>query len=145
ELPILRALCEHRGDGALLARPTHPLVTTKPRVRGGEGNVMNKALSPMLGDTALAAVAALVLGCASAPVPTEQMESSAATIRAAQEVGAADVPSAALHLQLAQEQMDFASNLIESGGDDELRDAQLVLMRAKSDADLALALARERS
>ncbi len=85
---------------------------------------------------------AVSAGCA-ASVPNTRMESSAASIRAAQEVGAAKVPAAALHLQLAEEQAEHAKRLIDKGGDVERADAELLLMRAQSDADLALAIARE--
>jgi hypothetical protein len=71
------------------------------------------------------------------------MANSAATIRAAQEVGGADVPRAALHIQLAREQAEQARLLVEEGGDDERNRADFLLMRAQADANLALALARE--
>jgi hypothetical protein len=80
----------------------------------------------------------LLIGCA-APTPTEKLESTSAAIRAAQEVGSDRDPSAALHLQLAKEQSDRANKLIADGDKEE---ASLVLMRAESDANLAVALAR---
>jgi len=67
------------------------------------------------------------------------MEASAASIRAAEEVGATNVPRASLHLQLAKEASERASKLVEDGDNEE---ASLVLMRAEADAELALALAR---
>jgi hypothetical protein len=79
-----------------------------------------------------------LIGCA-AEIPTERMQSSAAAIRAAEEVGAARVPQAALHLQLAKEQSDRAAKMIEDG---EREEAALVLTRAEADANLALSLAR---
>ena len=85
-------------------------------------------------------VAGLLAGCASAPPPIERMESSTAAIRAAAEVGAAQVPQAALHLQLAKEQSEHARELIAQG--DRPR-AEGLLMRAEADAELAVALARE--
>ncbi len=78
-------------------------------------------------------------GCASSP-PTEKMESSAAAIRAAQEVGAPKVPSAALYLQLAEEQSQHAKQLISNGDKEQ---AASLLTRAQADAELSLALARE--
>lgn len=104
---------------------------------------MNKTLGPILGDAGKVALAALVVSCASVPVPTEQMQASAATIRAAEEVGAENVPTAALHLELAKEQLNQAEKLIETGEDEPRMQAKFLLARAKSDADLALALARE--
>ena len=57
-------------------------------------------------------------GCASS-VPQERLQSAAAAIRAAEEVGADRQPQAALHLQLAKEQMSQANRLIEAGNGDE--------------------------
>jgi hypothetical protein len=80
-------------------------------------------------------------GCATARPPTDNMESSAASIRGAQTAGANNVPSAALYLQLANEQSAKAKVLIASGGTDNMRTASKLLMRASADADLAIALA----
>jgi hypothetical protein len=85
--------------------------------------------------------AALVGGCASSPPPTEKLESSAASIRGAQEAGAKDVPRAALYLQLANEQSARAKVLIASGDKDNMKAAANLLMRASADGDLAIALA----
>jgi len=59
--------------------------------------------------TLTAIVLALIAGCASTPVPAEKMASSQAAIRASEEAGAKQVPSAALHMQLAREQMEQAT------------------------------------
>jgi hypothetical protein len=83
-----------------------------------------------------------LLACASAPEPVERIASTRAAIRSAEEVGAKHVPDAALHLQLAHEQSDHAKQLIAAG---EMERANFVLMRAESDAEVALALARETS
>jgi hypothetical protein len=85
--------------------------------------------------------AALIGGCAHSSPPTDRMESSAASIRGAQEAGAEDVPRAALYLQLANEQSAKAKVLIASGGEDNMRAASRLLMRASADGDLAIALA----
>jgi hypothetical protein len=77
------------------------------------------------------------LGCASAPLRTE---GSASAIRAAEEVGADGVPRAALHLQLARENLDKASRLHKDG---QKKEAESMLMRAEADAELAVALSRE--
>ena len=85
-------------------------------------------------------VAILFLGAACASTstgPSEKSESSSAAIRAAEEVGATHSPDAALYLQLAKEQFEHASRLT----DDKDRSDRL-LMRAQTDAELALALAR---
>ena len=81
-------------------------------------------------------------GCATAPEPTERVASTQAAIRSAEEVGAKQVPQAALHLQLAHEQADRAKQLIQAGDNER---AGYILMRAESDAELALAMARESS
>lgn len=88
------------------------------------------------------AVAVLGLaGCATVQLPAERLERSEASIRGAQEVGALGVPAARLHLQLARDQTAAAKKLAADGDER----AGLVLARAESDADLALALAREAS
>jgi hypothetical protein len=80
------------------------------------------------------------LGCGGAAVPTEKLTDAEASIRAAKEVGGSSVPQAELHLKLAQEQVEFARKLSADGENE--RAAQ-VLLRAKADAELALALARD--
>lgn len=82
----------------------------------------------------------LAVGCASFPAPTERMASSEAAIRGAREVGAESVPPASLELRLAEEGIAQAKRLM-ADGDNET--AARVLQRAQSDAELALALARE--
>jgi hypothetical protein len=79
-------------------------------------------------------------GCAStAAPPNQKAESSSAAIRAAEEVGATHNPQAALHLQLAKEQYEFAQRLPHPS---EKARADRLLRRAQVDAELALALAR---
>jgi hypothetical protein len=87
-----------------------------------------------------ALVLALCGACGSYPPPTERMTTSEAAIRAADEVGAGQVPRAALHLKLAQEQTDKARKLMEDGYNER---AELTLKRAQADGELALAIARE--
>ena len=84
---------------------------------------------------AMAVVAtAIVAGCASAPLRTE---ASTSGIRAAEEVGAAKVPQASLHLQLAKEELELARGLAAKG---EKARAASMLLRAEADAELALDL-----
>jgi hypothetical protein len=78
-----------------------------------------------------------VVGCASVPLRTEKSTSG---IRAAEEVGAREVPQAALHLQLAKEELQKAKSLAAQGEDDR---AKSKLMRAEVDAELAVMLSRE--
>ena len=81
---------------------------------------------------------ALFSGCASAP--PLRTEASTSEISAAEEAGAAKVPQASLHLQLAKEELDQAKGLAASG---EKERAVSMLSRAEADAELAVALSRE--
>ena len=83
------------------------------------------------------AVTAIAGGCASAPLRTD---ASTSGIRAAEEVGAADVPNASLHLQLAKEELARAKGLAVN---DEREMADSMLRRAEADAELAVLLSRE--
>lgn len=82
----------------------------------------------------------LLIACGSFPPPTERMNTTQAAIRGATEVGAEQIPRAALHLKLAQEQVDKARQLIE---DEDNEPADQALRRAQADAELAIAIARE--
>lgn len=82
-------------------------------------------------------VTAFTAGCASTPLRTE---ASTSGIRAAEEVGAAKVPQASLHLQLAREELDKAKRL---AANDEKDQATSMLTRAEADAEIAVALSRE--
>ena len=87
---------------------------------------------------AMAIVAtAIVAGCATAPLRTE---ASTSGIRAAEEAGAAKVPQASLHLQLAKEELEFAKGLAAKGKKEE---AVSMLLRAEADAELAVVLSHE--
>lgn len=81
---------------------------------------------------------AFVAGCAkNVPLRTESTTSG---IRAAEEAGAAAVPQASLHLQLAKDQLEMARELAAKGKQEK---AESMLLRAEADAELALLLARE--
>jgi hypothetical protein len=82
----------------------------------------------------------LLLGCASYPAPTEHLANSYANIRTAQALGAASTPQAALHLKMAQEEQAKATALSSDGKNEE---ADHMTARADSDAELAIAMARE--
>jgi len=90
----------------------------------------------------VAAVAASMgVACgASVPVPAAQVTDTQAAIRGAEEVGAPSVPKAALHLKMAKDQLQTAQDLIAH---DDNEQAKMTLDRARVDAELALALARE--
>ncbi|PRQ08942.1 hypothetical protein ENSA7_13410 [Enhygromyxa salina] len=83
---------------------------------------------------------ALVSACASFPEPTADVASALASVRGAEELGAADVPQAALKLQLAHEAIERAQALMAEG---EHEKAHYKARRASEDADLAIALVRE--
>ena len=80
------------------------------------------------------------IGCASFPGADESVTDAMASVRGAEEVGAADIPDAALKLQLAREELEAAQALLEER--DEER-AYYTAKRASEDADLAIALVRE--
>lgn len=87
---------------------------------------------------AVAVVAtALVAGCANVPLRTE---ASTSGIRAAEEAGAAKVPQASLHLQLAKEELETARRLAARG---EKEEAMSMLLRAEADAELAVSLSHK--
>ncbi len=87
-------------------------------------------------STALMAAA----GCGGAPPPTAKVSDAEAAIRSARELGADRVPAARLHVTLAQEQVDKAKKLMSDGDNDR---ADLLLQRARADAELSLAMAKE--
>jgi len=70
----------------------------------------------------------------------ERLTDSKAAIRAAEEVGARQVPAASIHLQLAQDQARIAEGLIQ---EKRYEQADLFLQRARADADIAMAFSRE--
>jgi hypothetical protein len=85
--------------------------------------------------------AAAVAACASTPAPTQRMVDAQASLRGAEEVGAGREPQAQLHARLAEENIQRAKVLMQNGDN---KRAEYVLVRAKADADLALANARDR-
>lgn len=89
--------------------------------------------------TLLAVAASVFVGCGGYPVPNDRLVTSQAAVRGAEEVGVGNEPTAALHLKLAQEQVAQAKVLIRDG---EHKRADYVLMRASSEAELALSLSR---
>ena len=88
----------------------------------------------------LLGLGSLSLACATVRPPTEQMASSLASVRAAQEAGASELPIASTYLAYARVEADHASSMMRNGRN---KEAQLLLERAEADAELALALAQE--
>lgn len=81
-----------------------------------------------------------LLGCSSTQVPVNDIAKTEAAVRAANEVGAEKVPQAQLHLKMANDQIALAQRYLKSGDD---ADASAAYDRARYDAELALALAKE--
>lgn len=80
-------------------------------------------------------------GCGSSlPPPSDRLATAEAASRSARELGADREPKAALHLKLAQEQIEQAKKLMTDGDN---KRADLVLQRASSDAELSVMLAKE--
>jgi hypothetical protein len=97
-------------------------------------------LKTRLAGGVLTGLVVAVAGCGGAPPPTTTQAEAIAAVRAAEEVGAEQSPQAALHLQLASEQMQRAERLMADG---KMEEARRVLDRARADAELAIALSRE--
>jgi hypothetical protein len=89
----------------------------------------------------LVATSALVVGCeASYAAPAQHLADAQSAERSAAELGAANQPKAQLHLALAHEQIEAAKGAIRDGNNE---GADRLLARARSDAELAIALTRE--
>jgi len=89
---------------------------------------------------ALAVIAPLAGACgATFPPPTQRMADAQSAERSARELGANNEPAAKLSLKLAQEQISQAKNAM---GDGENERADSLLIRARADAELAVAQAR---
>ena len=80
----------------------------------------------------------LIAGCGSSPVVVDE-ESTTSSIRAAEEVGASDISSASLYLQLAKEELEKAQIFAKNGDKEK---AESMLLRASADGELAVALSR---
>src|SRR5690349_3900959 len=83
--------------------------------------------------------ASALVACASNPA-TEHLAASMAAVRGAETARAAQVPQAALHLKLAEDQIAQARKMMENNDNDR---ADGMAIRAYNDADLALVLTRE--
>ena len=89
----------------------------------------------------LIGAASIALGaCASSPVPADKLAQSQAAVRSAQEVGADRIPPAAVHLKVANDQLELARKQIQDG---DTKRAEYTLLRAEADAEAAIALSRE--
>ena len=98
---------------------------------------MHGSMTPVL------AACLAIAGCASSfPTPTQSLADAQSAERSAAELGAASQPKAQLHLQLAHEQIAQANAAIKNGDNER---AGGLLLRARSDAELAIALTRDQS
>jgi hypothetical protein len=89
------------------------------------------------------ALAAMAAACGSSlPPPSDRLATAEAAARSARELGAEREPKAALHLKLAQEQIEQAKGLMKEGDN---KRADFVLQRAGADAELSVMLAKERN
>ena len=87
----------------------------------------------------LALLSVAAVACGGAQLNQARVAETQSSVRAAEAVGANDQPKAALHLQLARDEMAEAQRLAKDGDEE---NAELVLNRARADAELALQLAR---
>ncbi len=79
-------------------------------------------------------------GCASVPVPAEELSQSESALRSARELGAGNIPQAALELKLSEDELRKAKELLK---DEQNEEARLILLRSRADAELALAMTRQ--
>ncbi|MDB5215299.1 MAG: hypothetical protein JWO86_3226 [Myxococcaceae bacterium] len=96
---------------------------------------VHKTLITMMG------AALVVSGCgASFPVPTQKLADAESASRSARELGADKKTAAQLNLKLADDEIEQAKVQMKEGNNQR---AEYILLRAKADAELALALSRE--
>jgi hypothetical protein len=106
-----------------------------PDYKGMERVRMHRSMIPLL------AASLVTIGCAaSLPPPTQSLADAQSAERSAAELGAATQPKAQLHLQLAREQIAQATTAMKDGDNGR---ADALLLRARSDAELAIALTRD--
>lgn len=89
------------------------------------------------------AASPLAIGCSSSwPEPKQPLADAEAAARSAREVGAESQPAAKLKVTLADEQIADAKERIEKEDNER---ATFLILRARADAELALALAHEQN
>lgn len=87
----------------------------------------------------LLALSFAATACGGAQLNQTKVAEVQSSVRAAEAVGANDQPRAALHLQLARDEMAEARRRADDGDED---NAALLLERARIDAELAMQLAK---
>ena len=91
----------------------------------------------------LVAASAFMWACgATFPVPAQPLADAQSAERSAIELGAHSEPQAQLSLKLAQEQIAEAQKAIAAGENER---AASLLVRAKADAEVSIALCREKN
>lgn len=86
------------------------------------------------------ALAALLTGCATTQtIESTTLAQTESPLRAAEELGADQVPAAALHTAYARDQIKVAKKYADEG---DQRRANLMMKRAQLDAELAVLLAK---
>ncbi len=89
---------------------------------------------------AIIAMAGIATACAATyPVPVQRMADAQSARRSAVELGANNLPDAQLYLKLSEEEIAKANVLLK---ENENRRADFMLIRAKADGELAVAIAR---
>lgn len=88
----------------------------------------------------LPALLFLVAACGGKALSPASVADVQSEIKAAEVVGAPEYPRAELYLKLAKDQLQDAKKLAEEGEEEE---ARMTLDRARADAELAFALAKE--
>lgn len=81
-----------------------------------------------------------IAACATYSPPTDSLAASMGSVQTAEQLGAEQVPQAALALKLAQDEVARTRALM---AEQKNRRARLMARRAASDAELAIALVRE--
>jgi hypothetical protein len=87
----------------------------------------------------LASTVALAACGSSVPIPNDQFAAAQKDVGRAQESGATTVPDAKLHLQLANESLQKAKELMDKDN----RRATSLIARASAEAELAMTMAKE--
>jgi hypothetical protein len=114
---------------------------TSPAVLRKHG--LRRPTMPRLTLSILSVAPLLWTSCGgSIPPPTQRLADAQAAERSARELGADKEPAAQLSLKLAQDQIALAQAAMK---EDENERAESLLLRAKADAELAIAQARERT
>jgi hypothetical protein len=101
---------------------------------------MTMRIVSILGVAPIVLINLIMAACASYPPPTDAVANALASMRGAEELGADRVPQAELQLQLADEEVARARQLMADGKNER---AHYMAVRATNDAELAIALTRE--